>query len=205
MNLDTIQYRTVCNTLQDLIEEIRSTADAGIKTFRVPEVFMNALQDESFNDLKFIVDLHSIAEVPQHFGVHYKASLMNDEIVPDTRNLTGATANTILNCKNFDLKGFDYLEVPIDLGVNSVNHKNSLLGSEGLQALLPKEMEYGWMLLSLATPVMASGIKSFSELELLAEQTAVHGVVLDQIIYSSPDKKRTVKEIQSLFEISQPI
>ncbi|WP_027420112.1 hypothetical protein [Crocinitomix catalasitica] len=205
MDLDCIQYRTISNSINDLKTEIDSVASAGITTFRIPEQFMNDVAHSSFDQLCFIVDVNSNIEIPDAFGVHFKSFALMDQRKADIERVTGATANTLLDCKNLDLQGLNYIEVPIDLGAVDANHKNMILGSEGLQALLPKEIEYGWMLLSLATPIMASGIRSMNELEILVDQTAIHGVILDQLIYRASNKKETVQKIQSLFKLSSTI
>ena len=88
----------------------------------------------------------------------------------------GATAYSLADCKNLELAGADYIEMIVP----SKKQNSIPLGSELMQDIIPKEESYGWVVMSLNTPVLASGIPTIKKFEKLQDSADVKGIVISE-------------------------
>ncbi|MFT5818985.1 MAG: thiamine monophosphate synthase [Crocinitomix sp.] len=88
--------------------------------------------------------------------------------------LIGGLAYDLADCKNWEMKGVDFIQFFMP---ENGSPQGVILGSELLQDIIPREEEYGWMILSLNKPVFVLGVSDFEELKLVQEKTTIHGVV----------------------------
>jgi hypothetical protein len=204
MDLDKIHYRTLSRSVKKLLEEINEVAKAGVGTIRINATHFKAevldeLEDVLPSEIKLIFENppHDF-DVPLHCGIHSTGAF---ESIKDLRKsksgqLIGATGISLADCKNLDLLKLSYLEIPLQ--INYSTKRAPMLGLEGIAALIPKETEYGWVIMSMNTPVFASGIRTLQEVKDLARNTKIHGVIVDQFLYSEKNKAKMIKTLKAV-------
>ncbi len=111
--------------------------------------------------------------------------------------LIGGLALDLADCKNWELKEVDFIQFGIP---NSDSNQNVILGSEILQDIIPREEEYGWMILSLNKPVFVTGIKNFQELKSLHSKTNVYGVVFTKQFEINSSLENRISIVSNLFQ-----
>ena len=203
MNLEKIHYRTLSRTVNELLTEINTVTKAGINTIRInashfKSEILEEIEDCLPSELNVIFENppHDYS-VPKNYGIHDTGSLDSLRLLKDRKKdfTIGATGISLADCKNLDLLQLAYLEIPLQINYSS--KKAPILGTEGIAALIPKETEYGWVIMSINTPVYASGIRTLQEIKELARNTTIQGVVLDQLLYRESNKAKFIKSIKS--------
>jgi hypothetical protein len=107
-------------------------------------------------------------------------------------------AETLTDCKNWELLGANYIDFnPPQTGLEE-DKSPFILGAELYQAVIPKKVEYGWMILSLNTPVFASNIMSLSDLTELIDNTQIAGVIINDDFEAKLDLVNSIERIREL-------
>ena len=88
----------------------------------------------------------------------------------------GCHANSVAECKNLEMVGVDYIQYdpPKDqpeAGMGKIPF---------LETLIPRKEEYGWVVMSLNTPIIVGGLNSPDEYEDIYQLADVKGVFLDE-------------------------
>ena len=111
--------------------------------------------------------------------------------------MLGGLAADLSDCKNWEIKGVDFIQFFMPtMGSTGV----VILGSELLQDIIPREEEYGWMVLSLNKPVFVLGVADFEELKLLHDKTTINGVVFTPQFEQKGSLDERIKQVLNIFE-----
>jgi hypothetical protein len=132
--------------------------------------------NQSLAKIQIIVD--SEAELMQ-FKRSNKVSYLVKE-APELAIKLGADgilAMDIADCKNWEMKGVDFIQF---LLAENDSQDKVILGAELLQDMIPREEAYGWMIMSLNTPVFGLGLANKDELANLLSKASIYGLVLTQ-------------------------
>ena len=107
----------------------------------------------------------------------------------------GASASSIADCKNWELKGVDFIQFKLH---KSDDQPSGILGSEHLRNMIPKKMEYGWMIMSLNTPVFILGVYNLVDLEQLYSDIAFYGVDITTLFEPDLSLTERITAIENL-------
>ncbi|NOQ71595.1 MAG: hypothetical protein GQ574_06325 [Crocinitomix sp.] len=111
--------------------------------------------------------------------------------------LIGGLAYDLADCKNWEMKGVDFIQFFMP---ENGSQQVVILGSELLQDIIPREEEYGWMVLSLNKPVFVLGVADFEELKLVYDKTNVSGVVFTKHFEQKFSLEERIKQVSNIFE-----
>lgn len=108
-------------------------------------------------------------------------------------------AQSLAECKNWELLGADFIDFnpPMDLDDNK---SPFIIGSELYQDAIPKKEEYGWMIMSVNTPVFTSQTRSLLELSELFGRTRIAGVVISDEFESKQELSISISRIREIVE-----
>ncbi len=112
----------------------------------------------------------------------------------------GALAGSVAECKNWELKGVDYIELNVNPRKDVKPDLPTILGTEIFKDLISKEESYGWMILSLNTPVIVSGLTSISQLRGLEKHADFHGVLITELFENKAVLTDKVARILEVFK-----
>jgi len=110
----------------------------------------------------------------------------------------GGGAQRLADCKNWELLDAAYIDFNPPRASLEEEKNPFILGAELYQAVIPKKVEYGWMILSLNTPVFASNLKSLSDLEELINNTQITGVVINDDFEPKLDLGNSIHNIRGI-------
>lgn len=110
--------------------------------------------------------------------------------------LVGGLAINLADCKNWELKNVDFIQFAIP---SNNSKQNIILGSEILQDIIPREEEYGWMILSLNKLVFVNGVTNLEELKSIRAKTNIYGVVLTKQFEINSALEKRISMVSNLF------
>lgn len=110
----------------------------------------------------------------------------------------GGFALSMADCKNWELRKVDFIEFrPSRTNAKTIM---PILGSEGFQEIIPKESIYGWMILSLNTPVIASEPSDYDVLTDIVKSADIQGIVISDFFQAQESRLTCLKRIHSIFK-----
>ncbi len=198
--------KLIFDSKADTVTELKSDAEGALELGMGAIRFMNqptlaeaaylAISKQYGERLTILADTALLNRLPnEKWGVYYKLPEWDEA---DTNNMTVLTcgqAFTNTDCMNWELKGVDLIDY------NSSQHitaNPTILGSEGLQQLSPKNETYGWMLMSVNTPIFVSGLNTLRELQQLAEKTNFQGAFIRKNFNKETLTPSIIDKIQDL-------
>ena len=197
--LSIIQFKTESTELNVLIAEIEAMIPLEITTFWLVDEavqFAPQLKARFSEEIQFVHADNLKTESTESPVICYEPSAMNGFV--KSGNIQIGQAYTLVDCLNWDLKNVDFIEFR-QRGVKSeVREKKSLMGMESLKVLAPKEAEYGWMLMSLNTPLLLSGFAHFEELKQSLQSINAYGVCLDRHFFEKFGLIERIAEVKEL-------
>lgn len=210
MKIAKIQYITQAQDKEKILKEVTEVVAAGIEWVQLriknPELdFLDiaiAVKQICAHHTLIINDRVDIAKEIDADGVHIGKEDMSPvrarEILGDDK-IIGGTANTIEDCLNLELKGVDYIGLgPFKL-TNTKEKLSPVLGLKGYQEIVPKEIDYGWQIMSVSKPVIAIGGLDEIDTKELVRHTGIYGVAISGAIYRSQNKKELIKTLKEIF------
>ena len=204
-----IQYITQALGKTSILEEVNTVLEAGIDwvQLRIKEetedLEETAVEVKRKCEGKATFILNDRVELAQKIGADGVHLGKKDMPITEARKLfgehkiIGGTANTIADCKNLEIAGADYIGMGPYAFTETKKELSPILGLEGFKNLFPKEDDYGWMILSINTPVVAIGGIQLADVDLLANETSVHGVALSGLIYQAENKRELVEQLKN--------
>ena len=206
--ISRLQYITQGLTEEAIIREVEEMLEAGIDWIQlrikndgvdIPAV-AETVKEMCAGWAKLIInDRVDIAVAIDADGVHLG---QEDMPVEEARSLLGpdkiigGTANTLVQCKNLELNGVDYIGLGPFTYTDTKKKLSPVLGLEGIARIVPKEVPYGWMLLSLNVPVVAIGGITPQDVPVLLEQTGIHGIAVSGMLAKAENKKVLINELK---------
>ncbi len=111
--------------------------------------------------------------------------------------VVGGIAFNLADCKNWELFKADYIHLDAQKNTKK-NTPNPILGTEGFENIIPKKVEYGWMVASINIPVFATGIYSVSQLTELVAVASIYGMTINESFKTEENLKKDVPEIKTI-------
>lgn len=211
----TIQYRSVAKNAEELRIEIEMLLACEVLTLHINPALLESNVDvfkvcRFFQDNKGCISVQDNLDFAQEISADVFHILDSKWDIGQLRKIApelkiGATAQTLVECKNWELQEIDYLEVC--MGSSDVNEPalKSVLGSELLANLIPSESEYGWKLLSLNTPVFACGFVDLESIQNAVTKFKVKGVVISHLLRQSKQRNQLVNDIRAFFNEAEQV
>jgi thiamine-phosphate pyrophosphorylase len=209
--ISKIQYITQSQSENDILEEVYSVLNAGVNWVQL------RIKDDSLDFLviakqvKALTDKHQatliindnvdVVKQIDADGVHVGLTDMPIQKVREVigfDKIIGGTANTIVDCKNIEFYGADYIGLGPFRATLTKKKLSPILGIEGYKSIIPKNTAYGWDILNFNIPIVAIGGLRVDDIKLLKQQTGVYGVALSSLIYQSTNKKVLVDELKNI-------
>jgi thiamine-phosphate pyrophosphorylase len=209
--ISKIQYITQSQSENDILEEVYSVLNAGVNWVQL------RIKDDSLDFLviakqvKALTDKHQatliindnvdVVKQIDADGVHVGLTDMPIQKVREVigfDKIIGGTANTIVDCKNIEFYGADYIGLGPFRATLTKKKLSPILGIEGYKSIIPKNTAYGWDILNFNIPIVAIGGLRVDDIKLLKQQTGVYGVALSSLIYQSTNKKELVDELKNI-------
>lgn len=114
--------------------------------------------------------------------------------------IIGGLATTVADCKNWELLQVDFIHLTTANQNNLNGGLHPILGSEVVQNLISKEENYGWMIMSLNTPVFVAGLSALNELNELVKNASVYGIVLTPQFESNQNLSTKINKILEILD-----
>lgn len=203
--VEQIVYISRGKSITEIQAEIDHLLDVGLKAIRLnnqPKIAIAAyveLLEEHCATIDFIIESTLNKRLNQTITqkVFYPLSEW-DTYQTIKGQVSFGKAYSIVDCKNWEVKGVDF----IDFALNNSHQHNAftkpLLGTEGLSNLIPLNQEYGWMVMSLNAPVFVSGVQSIAQLNEIVTCADIYGVIIDASVFSQPLSKNLINSIKEL-------
>jgi len=211
--ISKIQYITQSKTEKGILEEVNDVLNAGIDwiQLRIKDDLLDFLSiakqvkvlTDKFQATLIINDKVDIVNQIDADGVHVGLTDMPIQKVREligSGKIIGGTANTIVDCKNVELFGADYIGLGPFRTTSTKKNLSPILGIESYQSIIPKNTSYGWDILNFNIPIVAIGGLKVNDIQLLIEQTAIYGVALSSLIYQSTNKKELIEELNRIIQ-----
>lgn len=209
--ISKIQYITNGQSEIEILEEVQTSIDAGLDwvQLRVKNEDLNFLeiakkvQNICAGKVTLIInDRVDIASELNCDGVHLGKEDMS---ISDARKILGnkiigGTANTIVDCKNLEVNGADYIGLGPYRETRTKKKLSPILGLNGYLEILPKEEAYGWSLLSINTPIVAIGGIELEDVRELEKKTKIFGIAVSGMINKSNNKKELLSKLKDILK-----
>ncbi len=181
-------YQLIFDQEEEVIQCIISLISHGVKRILLLETpenysaqFIDELNQLSFRGLELITkDTASLLKNFIPYGVltandfekinQMKTDFPNCKIV--------VTAHSLVDCKNAELAGADLLFVNYHKFKLKPFEPRGLMGQEAMEAAFPSKEQYGWVFLTVNTPVVVGGMKSIHEVKQLMKHTDLESVII---------------------------
>ena len=209
--INTLQYITQSNSEESILSEVKTVLEAGITwvQLRIKEESLDYLRiakqvkilTDKAESVLIINDRVDIAIEIDADGVHVGLA---DMPIQEVRTLIGigkiigGTANTVVDAKNAELFGADYIGLGPFKHTTTKKVLSPVLGIEGYKNSIPKTEPYGWQLATFNIPILAIGGLGIDDILLLKKETGIHGVALSGLIYNSENKLNLIKELKEI-------
>lgn len=109
------------------------------------------------------------------------------------------TAYSIADCKNGELAEVHELYLDLQRFRSNSLRPSGLIGQEALEHCYPAKESYGWVFLTLNTPLVVGGIKSLHQMKQLIADTDVTAVLLSETFESTLSLQEKVQAVRALF------
>jgi len=176
-----IHYRLKKSPEQFLEKELAQIKSIAIDVVRLDAEFsldeIQRIKALLNNSALLLEDNVALAEAAGLNGVFFNSvsqALSYLANAPKASLNVGAKALNFADCKNLELQQADFIE----LNVAVKDNQSKMLGMELIENAIPKQDEYGWMIMSLNTPVIAAGLKNNGELSKVVKKSTMRGVLL---------------------------
>jgi thiamine-phosphate pyrophosphorylase len=209
--INTLQYITQSNSEESILSEVKTVLEAGITwvQLRIKEESLDYLRiakqvkilTDKAESVLIINDRVDIAIEIDADGVHVGLTDMPIQEVRTligTDKIIGGTANTVVDAKNAELFGADYIGLGPFKHTTTKKVLSPVLGIEGYKNSIPKTEPYGWQLATFNIPILAIGGLVIDDILALKKETGIHGVALSGLIYNSEDKPNLIKELKEI-------
>lgn len=206
--VEQIHYQVFFTDEQETLLRMNQLVSCGILNVYLKELptvisehFSKALQLQVQDGLKLMIDFSheliavinpSIVIINEEQNVRSK---VKDEF-PTVK--IAAHGHSLVECKNWELAGVDFLIVDYHSFSANTLQPNALIGSEALQAFYPSKEEYGWVFLSINTPVFVKGMNFITEIEILLRDTDLRHFIINDQFEPSLNMEEKVKRISNL-------
>lgn len=187
---------------QDVYAEIKAALEAGVDFVRltpehITDNFSEKIKAANVDRSKLILVNDPVLALSlgleNIFLEHSELDIFTVKSTYPNLNF-GGLAHSLADSKNLELAKADYIEMTAP---NNGRHAQPL-GSELFQDVIPKEETYGWVVVSLNTPVVASGLKSLNEVEKLVGSADIKGVIISGQFEPRLELKTTVSELKKI-------
>lgn len=204
-----IHYNLVYSNDLEFVSKLDELIACGIDS-----VFLSAIPAVLSTDI--LAKLKSLSKAAVNLTIDFDNDLIhsicpNSVILPnDDANLKsirneypnmriGAAADSITQCKNWELLEIDFLVLNWSSFQSNRAAKASILGSEDPQTIFPQKEPYGWMLLSLNTPIIAAGFKSINELAIVLNDSYIDQILISSVFEPHLSISQKVNKFKTLF------
>ncbi len=209
-NIHRLHYITQGQTLEEIRREMDEVLDAGVEWIqlrvknKLPGLETMALEfAKKCEDGNVVFIVNDDVEMALRIGASGVHLGQSDKPVSEARKILGpkkiigGTANTIEQCLNLELEGADYIGLGPFAMTGTKKNLSPLLGLLGIQKILPKEIPYGWSVMSVSLPVLAIGGIQLPDITALKAATGVYGIAVSSLIAKADEKKKIIQQIKT--------
>jgi thiamine-phosphate pyrophosphorylase len=207
MKISKLQYITQSETAEEIRAEVHAVVNNGIDWVQLRMKDDNLDHESIAKDVKLICankatfiinDRVELAKKVDADGVHLG---LNDMSIEQARSILGpdkiigGTANTMVDCKNAELSGTDYIGMGPFGFTDTKEELAPIIGLEGFQKLFPKDEKYGWMFMSLNLPIVAVGGIKIEDVSGLMN-SRLHGIAVSGMIANADNQTILIHELK---------
>lgn len=187
--MEKIHYQVFFTDEADTLVLINDLVNSGIVNIYLKELpssltddFCTGIQSKVEGGLKLMIDYSPglmLDLKPTHIVVGNAIIGLSDLRKQFPTLIIGAYAHSLVDCKNWELAGADFLIVDFHKFKANTLQANALIGQEAVRAFYPNKEEYGWVFMSVNTPIFVKGIKDLNEVESLWRDTDLKHIIIN--------------------------
>lgn len=211
--INKLQYITQSNSEESILSEVKTVLEAGVKwvQLRIKNESLDYLEiakkvkvlTDNAESVLIINDRVDIAKEINAHGVHVG---LTDMPIQEVRRILGddkiigGTANTLVDAKNVELFGADYIGLGPFKHTTTKKVLSPVLGMEGYKNIIPKKEDYGWQLATFNIPIIAIGGLEVEDIKRLKNETGIYGIALSGLIYNSKIKQELISQLYKILD-----